>query len=55
MPKTSQFLSEFLRLVILCKKKKKFKLIPNPKTRSVSGVHKRVKPAYHSTVPSESM
>lgn len=34
---------------------KKFKLIPDPKTRSVSGVHKRVKPAYHSAVPSASM
>lgn len=43
VPKTSQFLSKFLRLVILCKK---FKLITDPKTRSV----KEVKPFYHSEV-----
>lgn len=46
-PKTSQFLSEFLRLVILSMK---FKLIPDPKTRSVSGFPKGVKPFYHSEV-----
>lgn len=43
MPKTSQFLSEFLRLVILCKK---FKLIIDPKIGLVKGV----KPFYHSEV-----